>query len=204
MKYAKMFAAFGLGIATTALVSAALPAQEEAGGRAVEASAMDDMSMKATKPGPMHRRLAPLVGKWHMQVKYRMAPDGEWMESTADATREWMYDGRFLAEKVHGEMPMGPFEGMALMGYDNVREQYVSVWIDNTSTGIHVGTGAALDRENVIETEGMTSNSMTGEKEQWFRDRVEIKSNDENLYQSFHKGPDGREYMAMEIVCTRK
>ncbi len=204
MKNLNVLAAFGLGIAATLLVSAALPAQEE--GHAAEASAAMDggMMMAAMAPGEMHRRLAPLEGEWALKTKWRMGPDSPWEDAEATAHREWIFGGRYLIEKVKGETPMGPFEGMSIMGYDNLREEYVTIWIDNWSTGFHIARGEAGENPKVMESEGHISNPMTGEKEQWFRDRMEIVSGEKNVFQTFHKGPDGDEYMAMEIVGKRK
>ena len=34
-----------------------------------------------------------------------------------------------------------PFEGMGIVGYDNLLKKFVSVWIDNMGTGLMPGTG---------------------------------------------------------------
>ena len=58
------------------------------------------------------------------------------------------------------------WRGQSIVGYDNLREEYHSVWFDNSSTGMMVSQGTADDAGNVTFV-GTHSDPMTMEKEKW-------------------------------------
>jgi hypothetical protein len=92
-----------------------------------------------------HKQLAMMEGTWDATVKVSMGPDSDqWMEMTGVSTFKSIMGGRHLKEKFEGTCPMGlPFEGMGIMGYDNVKQECYHIWIDNGTTGYVVSTGKA-------------------------------------------------------------
>ncbi len=163
----------------------------------------DEAAMKLMSPGPMHQYLEPLVGSWELTTKYRMTPEQPWLESTAQAEREWILDGRFVKETVDAEFMGQPFHGIGFFGYDNVREQYCSMWIDSMVTGIMTAAGSSSDGGKTISFEGTNANPMTGEKDAWFRHVMRVVSDDENVFEMYAKDPSGKEFKTMEITATR-
>jgi hypothetical protein len=104
--------------------------------------------MKLAAPGPEHAALNPLAGSWKTTVKSFMGPAGpmpqpEVTQGTCDRT--WMMGGRYLVSNYKGNFNGMPFEGMEVLGYDNMKRQYVSSWMDNMGTGIMQSTGPAMD-----------------------------------------------------------
>ena len=97
-----------------------------------------------------------------------------------------------------------PFEGIAVTGYDNLREEYESIWIDNMGTGIMKSTGSYDAKKKTIHLSGNFSCPMTQEKNRW--NRSEWKRNNKNkyTYTSYQKGPDGKEFKAMQITYRRE
>ena len=164
---------------------------------------MDEVTMKRMAPGPMHEYLAPLEGDWSMTVKIRMAPEAPWEESEAEAKREWVLDGRFMMETVEGDFGGMPFEGIGFTGYDNVRQEFVSTWMDNMMTGVMMSSGQASKDGKTITFEGHASCAMTGEKDQWSKSVIRFKGEDSHVFEMYSKGPDGKEYKSMEIVCEK-
>ena len=97
------------------------------------------------KPGENHKLLASLAGSWTYEVKMWMDPKASPMMSKGTATRKPVMDGRFFIAEHSGKFQMpGPdgkmkdtnFTGMAIEGYDNVKNVFVSSWIDNMGTMI--------------------------------------------------------------------
>jgi Protein of unknown function (DUF1579) len=95
-----------------------------------------------------------------------------------------------------------PFEGMGIMGYDNEKKQYQSVWIDNMGTGIMTGSGNYDPNTKTLTDQGKFSCPAEGEKS--YRAVLKMKDNDNFTYEWYMAGPDGKEFRAMEIVYTRK
>jgi hypothetical protein len=114
---------------------------------------MEDMQamMAAGTPGEMHKRLAQDVGTWSTKSQMWMQPGAEPMECVGTATVKPLMDGRYIQVEMSGEMPgMGQFNGVGIYGYDNVKQEFVSCWFDNHSTGIMNGTGEMSDDGKTI------------------------------------------------------
>ena len=167
-----------------------------------EASAPSPEMLARMNPGPMHQKLQPLAGEWQIAGKWRMTPEEDWQEFTATMTRKWIMDGRFLQEDVKSEFMGQPFAGMGLIGYDNVREEYTSAWVENMSTGIMVSTGS-IGKDGVLSFEGEYSNSMTGEKNCWAKSTTRMETPTKHIYSGFAKDASGKEFQNMEMIATK-
>lgn len=136
------------------LALAALPllAQEGQGGpgeMSPEMAAMMEAMAKAAAPGEPHQKLARGEGTWAMTVKF-WADGPEPMVSQGTATRKMIMGGRYLEEKVDSTAMGQPFKGYSLTGYDNVKGEYWSLWIDDMSTGAMVSHGKEDDSGKVV------------------------------------------------------
>jgi len=188
----------GMALAAGLGATATLVAQQ-----AQEASSapMDNM-MELMQPGAKHAKLEPLVGNFTMQGRWRMDADAEWQEiDGAEIEREWILDGRFVQERVQAEFMGSPFEGMGLIGYDNLREEYTMVWVESMATGIWTSTGQL--EGNTIVFEGRNSDAMSGQKEKWTRSVIDL-SDAELTYKGYAKDRKGNEYLTAEMRSTRR
>lgn len=132
------------GFSLAAIVGLAGCTNQQTRHAATPANPEADMAayMAAGTPGEMHQWLTHGVGTWQSKNQMWMGPNGPSMESESTATTRMIMDGRYSITEYKGEMPgMGPFEGMGIMGYDNVSQQFVGTWIDNHGSGIMQGTG---------------------------------------------------------------
>lgn len=161
--------------------------------------------MEAGTPGPQHQRLAENVGVWNGKVTMWMAPGTEPTKSECTSTITSVMDGRFTKCEVNGEMPgMGPFNGFALYGYDNVTQQYQSSWISNCSTNIMVGTGKASSDGKTL-TWQYTHSCPINKKPTTMREVERRTGKDSFTLESFGTDPkSGKEFKMMEIAFTRK
>ncbi len=167
------------------------------------ADPMAQMMMKYGSPNDRHKVLEPTVGKWTCVIKGWMKPGDKPEEATGTADISWILGGRFLKQEFKGSWAGQPFEGMGLTGYDILREEYQSIWVDNMATGMMQAAGFYNPKTRTITTTGQFSCPMTGEKARWVRSDLKIKSNDSHVYTSYFKVPDGREFKSMEITYTR-
>lgn len=181
-----------------ALATAAF-AGDEKKAAAPDAAGMQAM-MTAMTPGEHHDHLKKLTGNHTYTMKMYMDPAAPPMESTGTRSAKMILGGRFLEETYTGTMMGMQFEGIGLMGYDNVNKQYVGTWIDNMGTGIMDMHGSCEKGSWTMIGEG--TDPATGKK---MTTRNVMKLVDENTFtmEMFGPGPDGKEHKMFEMTCKR-
>ena len=164
--------------------------------------AMMEKFKEFSTPNENHKVLDPLVGDWDYSIKWWMSPDAAPEESKGTSSIKWIMGGRFIEQSVEGTSMGQPFEGMGIMGYDNEKKQYQSIWIDNMGTGVMTGSGSYDPTTKTLTDQGTFSCPAEGEKS--YRGVLKMIDNDNFTYEWYMPGPDGKEFRAMEIVYTRK
>lgn len=159
--------------------------------------------LKRIQPGDNHKILENLAGNFTYTSKFWMDAKGKPQESSGTATTNPMLGGRYFQQEVKG-MAMGqPFNGRGTMGYDNVREEYQSQWIDDMSTGMMNSSGKYNPKTKTIEFVGTSADPYTGAKDAWYKTNVKIVSKNEHIIEMFMKGADGKEFKNMEMKFKR-
>ncbi len=164
--------------------------------------AMMEKLKEFSTPNENHKVLGTLVGNWNNTVKSWMSPGANPEETKGTSEIDWIMGGRFIEQAVKGTFMGQPFEGIGIMGYDNEKKQYQSVWIDNMGTGITTGSGNYDPNTKTLTDQGTFSCPAEGQKS--YRGVTKIIDQDNFTYEMFMAGPDGKEFRAMEIVYTRK
>ena len=160
--------------------------------------------MKYASPGENHRHLDVFEGSWDISGKYRMAPNAPWIESKSTSKSEWVLDGRFLLTHVEGQGMMGgTFKGIGIMGYDNLKEKYVSVWMDNMGTMIMSAEGEGDESGKVFNLSGKFDDPAGGEK-RTYRAVTRVVNDDKIVDEMYASDQDGNEFKNMELIYTRK
>lgn len=122
--------------------------------------AMMEKMKEAATPGENHAMLARMAGDWKITTKWWMEPGGEPEVSKGVSRSKMALGGRQLTSRVEMSMDMMgeqvEFEGMGLMGYDNLTGEFQSVWTDSMGTGHMVQTGTAKDGKIVTTGSMMT------------------------------------------------
>jgi len=165
---------------------------------------LSDMMKKmeaAGRPGPAHQALNALAGNWKAEVKCWHDPAGapEITEGTAKAY--WKFNGRFLEEEFHGQMMGKPFTGSTLLGYDNTKQTFNSVWVSDTQTSMFTSEGKGDSAYKVITLEGRSSCAATGRKDVPMKTVLRVIGPDKHILEMFD-GSQGNAKM-MEITYTR-
>jgi hypothetical protein len=166
---------------------------------------LEEMMKKAEAactPGPAHQALEPLVGDWIVEVKMWMEPDAPPTFSKGTAKSSWTLKGRFVQQEFNGEFMGKPFRGISFTGYDNVRQKYRSVWIDDMSTTMVTSEGDADPEGKVITFGGSYACAMTGEKDKATRQIYRILSRDKHVFE-MHDPARGENSKTLEITYTR-
>jgi len=158
---------------------------------------------EAAAPGAAHKKLEPFVGEWNAEVKMWMSPDAPPTVTKGSAKSTWVMNGRFVQEDFSGEMMGKPFKGMSLTGYDNVRQKYRSVWVDDMSTTIVTSEGDADDAGKVFTFGGNYACAMTGEKNKESTMVYRVLNRDKHVFEMYDLA-EGKKIKMMEITYTRK
>ena len=155
----------------------------------------------AGSPGPGHRALEHFVGDWRAEVKCWTEP-GEAHISQATAKVNWTMKGRFLQEDFHGEMMGKPFNGRIVLGYDNVKQKFNSVWVSDMQTSMFVTEGKGEIGNKVITLEGTSSCPETGRTDIPMKVVLRVLGPNKHTFEMFD-GSRGENAKTMEITYQR-
>jgi hypothetical protein len=167
---------------------------------------MEEMMKKAEvagTPGAAHKALEALVGTWTAEVKCWMSPDAPPTVTKAKAKSRWVLDRRFVQEEFDGEFMGKPFHGISITGYDNTKQKYNSVWLDDMHTALYASEGSASDGNAVITFEGKMDCPITGQKDMPMKQVMRIISRDKHVFE-MHDPSKGAHSKTMEITYTRR
>ena len=184
---------------TTPVVTAASPDPAE----------MMKQMMEMAKLNENHKLLADLVGSWSYTVKM-MAPGEPSSTSTGSLTRKPVMNGRFFLGEYSGSMKMPgadgkmkdfTFKGMSIEGYDNVKQKFVSSWVDNMGTGIMNSEGS-YDPATKTFTYSGEMEPVPGMKMP-VREVIKVTDKNHHIFE-WYENRGGEETKTMEIDYTRK
>jgi hypothetical protein len=157
----------------------------------------------AGKPGPGHQALNALEGNWKAEVKCWMEPGGSPEVSQGTAKASWKFNGRFLEEEFHGQMMGKPFTGRTLLGFDNTKQTFNSVWVSDMQTSMFTSEGKGDNANKVITLEGKSTCPATGQKDIPMKTVLRVISPDRHVLEMFD-GSKGENVKTMEITYTRQ
>jgi hypothetical protein len=164
--------------------------------------------MEMAKLNDNHKLLAATAGTYSYTVKMWMDPKGQPTESKGTATRKVIMDGRYVTGDHSGSFKMPGadgkmkdmnFKGLSLDGYDNVKQKFVSSWIDNMGTGIMLLEGT-YDAATKTFTYTGDYEMMPGMKE---KVREVTRITDKGMAMEYYEDRGQGEAKAMEINYTR-
>ncbi len=158
---------------------------------------------KFSNPGEHHQHFNDMVGNWSHKVTMWMAPGAPPMESTATSESELEMGGRWLEEEFSGTMWGMPFEGTNLLGYDNFRNEYVSIWRDNLGTAPMISRGTYDPATKTLTMTATVDDFMTGARDVPVRQVITSADATHSTMEMYMPGPDGSEFLGMRIESTK-
>jgi hypothetical protein len=166
--------------------------------------------MELSKLNDNHKLLAATAGNWSYTVKMWMDPKANPSDSTGTAVRKAIMDGRFVTGEHSGKFKMPGadgkmkdmnFKGISLDGFDNVKQKFVSTWIDNMGTGVMFLDGT-YDASTKTFTYTGEYEAMPGMKSK-VREVIKCADKD-HMNMEYYEDRGQGETKAMEINYTRK
>ncbi len=152
-------------------------------------------------PNDNHKMLDPLVGTWSQVVKWWMTPDSQPETSKGMTETTWVMGGRYLQHSAKGTSMGQPFEGMGLTGFDNGKQAYQTIWMDNMGTGMMIGEGTYDPGKKTLTDQGRFTDPMIGQRS--YRGVITFIDDDHHSYEMYVADEKGKEFRMMEIVYTR-
>ncbi|MFP4083166.1 MAG: DUF1579 domain-containing protein [Candidatus Aminicenantes bacterium] len=159
--------------------------------------------MKMMALNENHAYLKNFEGEWDVKTKAWMQPGTEPVVSQNTSSAELILGGRFLMMKFKGSMFGQPFEGLQIVGYDNLQKKYVTFWIDSSSTAFYLLSGTRDGSAEAIIDTGEWADPMTGGTI-GVRAVTKWISKDEFVYEMYMISPDGKEFKTLENLSSRK
>jgi hypothetical protein len=163
-----------------------------------KAEMMKKMEAAGT-PGPAHKALEAFVGNWKAEVQCWCEPDGPPNVNQGTSKAGWILNGHFLEAEFHGEMMGKPFTGRTLMGYDNTKQTFNTVWVSDMQTSILTSEGKGENGNKVITLAGTSNCPATGRKDVPIKTVFRVLTPDSYVFEMFNDGAK-----SMEITYTRK
>jgi hypothetical protein len=104
----------------------------------------------ADAPGERHKWLDSLVGHWDFRLKLWPEPGGAPSTSVGAAEAKWTMGQRFLQIRSQAKLAGAALQSLWMLGYDNSKRAYTSLYLDDQSTGFFLAEGqAAADGETL-------------------------------------------------------
>lgn len=165
--------------------------------------AMMEAWASANAPGKQHEWLSHFVGSWDTTSKFWMDPAAPPMESTGTAQAKMILGGRYVMEEFSGDMMGQPFQGLGITGYDKLRKQFVSTWMDSMSTAIITMHGSMSMDGSSIALFGELDDAMTGEVGKPVKWVSRIIDKDHHVAEAWEVSYD-EPFMVMQIEYRRR
>lgn len=157
--------------------------------------------MKLAELAEPHHEFAAQVGIWQTSMKVFMEPGMPPMVVEGESVMKTIMGGRYLIEEFTSDFMGMPFEGMLLQGYDNLSQEYWSIWIDSMSTGYGPSFGHK-NAEGALVLNGVMKDLRTPDGRPT-RSVVTWKGENAVHFEMFDTAPDGTEMLVMVIDYTR-
>jgi len=152
------------------------------------------MKMMATNEN--HDYLKRFAGEWNVSTKAWMQPGAPPESSEGSSKGEMILGGRFIKMELKGTMFGQPFEGLQIVGYDNMKKKYITFWIDNTGTAFYLMEGVRDAAAKTMTETGLWPDPMTGGTMN-VRGVTKLVGPDEFTYEMYMVGPDGKEFKSL-------
>ena len=159
----------------------------------------------ARTPAEGHKALSTLLGSWEATASTWMAgPDHPPSLSKGSSENSWVLEGRFVKQEFSGDIMGLPMLGIGYTGYDNIKKEYVGVWIDNTSTAMYTLQGFLDKSGKVLTMLGTIDDPMTGERNKKVKYGTTFVDADNHVFEMHDLSIKGNNQKLVEIKYTRK
>jgi len=155
-------------------------------------------------PGEGHKLLQSMAGTWDASMRMWMDPTKPPTDSKGSEVVETMLGGRYLKSTYSTTMMGMPMEGHSIMGFDNFRQKYFFVWIDNFGTGLTTAEGVMDRSGKVLTLYGKMDEPTTGERDKPIKYVYRFEGPDKHVFEIHDLTIGEPNTRVMEVTYTRK
>lgn len=169
----------------------------------LQAQNEDEMKawMEYMSPSWGHELLSKAAGEWTFKMKYWTMPDAEPMTSEGTSIGEMILGGRYLKVTTNAISFGMPMEGISIEAFDNAKQKFYNIWIDNLGTGMMHSEGTYDESTGEIVYQGKMVDPMTSE---FISVQTKSKMLENEIHFEMWMDYMGNFSKTMEIVYTRK
>ena len=142
-------------------------------------------------------------GRWEETVTFWFEPGGAPNTSPCSSVGEWIMGGRFLVQTHRCEMMGQEYEGLGITGFDNHRQEYVTVWLDNLTTSMMVTRGTFDPTTATITMTGTAEDFIGGRNDVPVRTVTRINEDGSSVFEMYTQHTDGKEFKSLEVSARR-
>jgi hypothetical protein len=163
-----------------------------------KAAEMQKKMEELAKPGPMHEWLGMAAGTWKVTGSC-LCEGGKRSEASGTATIRMTLGGRWQEHVFSGSLENRPFVGYGLTGYDNGKQEFTQIWLDNFSTGATVASGKLSDDKKTLSFSGTME---MGDVKMPFTSTLTVENENRAVY-AMNGNMDGKDVPMMELTYER-
>ncbi|HEY3243837.1 MAG TPA: DUF1579 family protein [Phycisphaerae bacterium] len=150
-----------------------------------------------------HARLKPLIGSWDVTIKLWPEPDAEPTEHKCSCENTWALDRRFLRQEKQGELYDRPYNGICMLGCDNVKNKFTLASFDNQHNIPQFYTGDCDSSGKTFTLTGAYDNPLT-QRGETARVVLRIVGDNEHVSEMYVRAANGREFMTAQSTYHRR
>ena len=186
-----------------AFVPLTLASASSTGPGNLSSTEIKDSTIAYAATGKEHKMLSAWSGKWVGEISFHPTIDQPVQKGNSNIINKMVMGGRYQLSTEKGFIGSKPFEGINTLGFDNMKKQFISSWIDNQGTGIMILQGPWNETTKTINLTGVQTDPITG-KEKNIHETLRIIDNDRQVLELFEPDADGKDFKTLEILYTRK
>jgi hypothetical protein len=165
---------------------------------------MMELWQKLGSPGDMHKKLDYFAGEWTTTTRMWMnGHDAPPTETAGTSSAKWILGGRYIMAEHTGSIMGMPMEGLHIIGFDNYKNKFVNVWIDNMNTNMLYSEGLLDMTGDVLICYGAMDEWMTDQHDKAVKYVTRRVDDDTYMFEIHDLGIVPGETKVVEIEYTR-
>lgn len=150
-----------------------------------------------------HKNLALENGIWEEDIQYRVAKNSPLQNAKGTVSCKMILNGLHQEFLHKGNMNNFPFEGKGTLSYDNIKKEYIYVWIDNMSSGVTIMKGKMDYEKNILTLNGKNVDPVN-KNEKSVKQIITYLSPTQQKIEIFDVDYNGKDFKSMEMTLTKK
>jgi hypothetical protein len=156
----------------------------------------------ATAVSPGHTILKRDVGTWRARIERAASPGGPLKATKGTEVNTLCCGGLFLLTDLNSSAKKRPFSMRRILGYDPVRDKYISATADSTTSALAFSDGDYDPATVTLTFQGEGGDA--GGVMRRVREVLAWEGRDRRTLTIYTPGPDGQEAVSLRITYRRR